>query len=129
MISLLLFVFLVTTIVVKYFVHMKRMEGYVKHLNIKGTVLPFIGNAHVLVGKSDVQLFKEVMEYTREAGTPSKAYVGPLLFVTLDKPEDMKTILTSPHCLDKPYVYDYMPNTNGILNARCKQGLKMNAAE
>lgn len=120
MITLLLCVFFVTTILVKYFVHMSRMERYVKHLKIKGPVYPFIGNAHLLVGKSEIQLFKEVTELIREIGTPNKAYVGPLLFVTIDKPEDMKTILTSPHCLDKPYVYDYMPNSNGILSARCK---------
>ncbi|XP_055308397.1 cytochrome P450 4C1-like [Sitodiplosis mosellana] len=118
MISLLLCVFFVTTILVKYFMHMRRMERYVKHLKTKGTVYPFIGNAHVLVGKSDVELFKGVMQFAREVGTPFKTYIGPLLFVILDKPEDMKTIFTSPHCLDKPYVYGYMPNTNGILNAR-----------
>lgn len=96
------------------------MESYVKHLKIKGPVLPFIGNAHLLIGKSSLELFKEVTKFIRETGTPFKAYVGPLLFVALDKPEDMKIILTSPHCLNKPYVYDYMPNSNGILNVKCK---------
>lgn len=120
MITLLLCVFFVTAILVKYFMHMNRMESYVKHLKTKGPVYPLIGNAHLMIGKSEVQLFKEVMQFTREIGTPMKAYVGPLLFVVIDKPEDMKTILTSTYCLDKPYVYDYMPNTNGILNARCK---------
>lgn len=81
MITILLCVFFVTTILVKYFVHMNRMERYVKHLKIKGPVYPFIGNAHLMVGKSEAQLFKEVMELTIELGTPSKAYVGPLLFV------------------------------------------------
>lgn len=72
------------------------------------------------MGKSSIELFKELIEFTREIGSPYKAYVGPLLFVTIDQPEDMQTILTSSHCLDKPYVYDYMPYNNGILNARCK---------
>lgn len=120
MIALLLFIFLVTTILVKYFLHMRRMESYVKHLKIQKPVFPFIGNAHLLLGKTSVELIKEITEFTRTAGTPYKSYVGPALFVVIDHPEDMKTILTSPTCLDKPHVYDYLPSRNGILNARSK---------
>lgn len=83
MISLLLFVFLVTTVLVKYILHMRHMERYVKHLQIQGRVFPFIGNAHLLLGKTSVELIKEITEYTRKTGTPYKAYVGPLLFVTI----------------------------------------------
>lgn len=120
MICLLLFVFLTTMVLVKYFMHMHRMESYVKHLKINGPVLPFIGNAHHLLGKSSLDLFKEVTDFTIQTGTPYKSYVGPILFVVLDKPDDMKIILTSSQCLDKPYVYEYLPNRTGILNARCK---------
>lgn len=99
---------------------MNRLEYFVKHLPTQGSVYPFIGNAHVLLGKSSLDLYKEILEFTRNTGTPYKSYVGPILFVVLDKPEDMKTILTSPLCIDKPYVYDYLPNPTGILNAKCK---------
>lgn len=120
MIVLLLLVLLISALLLKYFMHMSRMESYVKHLAINGPVYPFIGNAYRLLGRSSVDLFKEVTKFTLETGTPYKSYIGPILFIVLDKPEDMKTILTSPHCLDKPYVYDYLPNPTGILNARCK---------
>lgn len=72
MISILLFVFLVTIILVKYCMHMSRMESYVKHMNIRGTVYPLIGNVHVLLGKSSLELFKEVKKFTLEIGTPMK---------------------------------------------------------
>lgn len=81
MISLMLFVFLVTTLLVKYILHMRRMESYVKHLDIQKPVFPFIGNAHLLVGKTSSQLIKEISKYARDTGTPYKSYVGPLLFV------------------------------------------------
>lgn len=60
---------------------MRRMESYVKHLEIQKPVLPFIGNAHLLIGKTSTQLIKEISKYARDTGTPYKSYVGPLLFV------------------------------------------------
>lgn len=60
---------------------MRRMESYVKHLEIQKPVFPFIGNAHLLVGKTSSQLLKEISKYARDTGTPYKSYVGPLLFV------------------------------------------------
>lgn len=120
MIPFVLLVFLVATVLVKYFLHMRRMERYVKNLHCMGRVWPFIGNAHMLMGKSSLQLFKDVTKYTLEAGTPYKSYVGPMLFIVLDKPEDMKTILTSSVCIDKPYPYDYLPSRNSLLTARSK---------
>lgn len=120
MIVVTLVIILIITILVKYFLHIRYLESYVKHLNIRRPVFPFIGNGHILFRKSTTEVFKEIMEFTRKNETPYKSYIGPALLITLDKPEDLKTILTSPHCLSKPYVYQFYPSPAGILTVRCK---------
>lgn len=115
-----LIVILIVTAAVKYFLHIRYLEGYVKHLNIRRPFYPFIGNAHILFGKSTTEVFKETMEFIKENGTPYKSYIGPALLITLDKPEDLKTILTSPFCLSKPFVYQFYPSPAGILTVQCK---------
>lgn len=125
MIALSLFVFLIVTILVKYFLHMRHMESYVKHLPMKRPFIPFIGNVHYLIGKTATEMLKEIMEFTKLTGTPHKSYVGPTLAITIDNPEDVKTVLTSPYCVCKPYVYHFYPSPDGILTARCKQFLRL----
>lgn len=98
---------------------MRRMESYVKHLPTMHPVYPFIGNAHSFIGKSTAELFKGITEFIRDMDTPAKAYIGPVLNITLDKPEDIKTILMSQTCLDKPYMYRFLPSTVGILTTEC----------
>lgn len=46
---------------------------------------------------------------------PSRYWLGPTLIVVVSSPEDMQTVLNSPHCLQKPYVYDYMSSGNAGL--------------
>lgn len=99
---------------------MRHMESYVKHLPIRGPVYPFIGNAHHIIGKTTTEIFIEIMEFIKTQETPFKAYVGPALTIILDKPDDLKTILTSNFCLSKPSVYQSYPSPAGILTVRCK---------
>lgn len=61
------------------------------------------------------------MNFVKENDTPAKAYIGPVLNITLDKPEDIKTILMSQSCLDKPYMYRFLPSTVGILTTECRR--------
>lgn len=120
MIVLILLVILFLTILVKYILHMRHMESYVKHLPIRRPVYPFIGNAQHIFGKTTTQIFKEIMDFTKTFGTPYKSYIGPALLIILDKPDDLKTILTSNFCLSKPFVYQFYPSPAGILTVRCK---------
>lgn len=116
----LLAIFLLVVGLVKYVLHMIHMESYVKHLVIKPPVYPFFGNSLSIIGKSATELFKELVESTKEYGTPMKSYLGPLLVVTVDKPEDIKTVLMSQNCLDKPYFYQFYPSPIGLFTATCK---------
>ncbi|XP_055299855.1 cytochrome P450 4g1-like [Sitodiplosis mosellana] len=118
MIAIALLVFLVVTGLVKYFLQMRHFESYVKHVKMGNRAFPFVGNAWSLIGKSTASLFKEITEVTKTHGTPLKGYMGPALVISLDRPDDIKTVLMSPNCLDKPYLYQFYPRPCGILNAR-----------
>lgn len=106
---------------IKYFLHMRHVESYVKHLPTMDPIYPFIGSAHHFIGKSTAELFDGIVKFVNDVETPSKAYIGPVLNITLDKPEDIRTILMSAACLDKPYMYRFLPSTVGILTAECNE--------
>lgn len=111
MIMLTLFIVLTVIGLIKYFLHMRYMESYVKHLPTMHPVYPFIGNAHFFIGKSTAELFNGIVKFVKDNQTPAKAYIGPVLNITLDKPEDIRTILMSSSCLNKPYMYRFLPST------------------
>lgn len=153
MIVLTLFAILIVTGLIKYFLHMRHMESYVrkhsshvklilpwdtilqqlfaprffsldhqvKHLPTMHPQLPFVGAAHFFIGKSTTELFSGIVKFINDNDTPAKAYIGPILNITLDKPEDIRTILMSSSCLDKPYMYRFLPSTVGILTTECKR--------
>lgn len=49
--------------------------------------------------------------------TPSIFWLGPTMTFVINKPEDMKSVLMSPNCLQKPYMYDFVGSTKGIFNS------------
>lgn len=94
----------VFTVIVKYIMHMIQMESYVKNLPCMRPIYPLVGNLFAFVGKSHKEIFKYLVDIVQKQDTPMKAYLGPIFMIVIDRPEDCKTILTSPHCLDKPLV-------------------------
>lgn len=120
MVLISLIVTLVIAALIKYVLHMYNMEKYVRNLPVLSRVYPFFGNSLSLIAKSPPDLFKEFTGTVRELGTPIKAYIGPFLIVTIDKPEDFKTVLMSRHCLGKPYLYKFYPSDVGIASATCE---------
>lgn len=121
MLMLTLFVLLLIVGLIKYFMHMRHMESYVKHLPTMDPIYPFIGSAHHFIGVTTAELFDGIVNFVNGVDTPAKAYIGPVLNITLDKPEDIRTILMSASCLDKPYMYRFLPSTVGILTTECKR--------
>lgn len=47
-------------------------------------------------------------------GSSAKIWLGQKLFVFVDRPEDIETILTSPVCLDKGASYKFIQNFLGL---------------
>lgn len=49
--------------------------------------------------------------------TPVRAWFGPVLVIGVAHPEDMQTVLSSPHCLQKGYMYKFIHNQSGLFTA------------
>lgn len=119
MITVIFCVSLVVLIIIKYVFHVQNIDNYLKDVKTLPRI-PFIGSVFLFVGKSLHEICEEVMYTVLRNGTTLKVQVGPSFYVILDEPEDMKTVLTSQHCLDKPYHYSFMPSPNSIVAERCK---------
>lgn len=119
MIFVVLLLILIVLGLVQYISHVQCMEEYLKDLQTLPR-MPLIGNVKFFLGKSLQQMYEELNGILLEKGTPFKIQMGPAYFVVVDHPDDMKTILTSPHCLDRPYIYDFIYLPNSILTQRGK---------
>lgn len=97
---------------------MKRIDNLLKDMKSLPRI-PLIGNLTFFMGKS-LHVYEEFIGIILKEGTPFKAQIGPAFFVLLDQPEDMKTVLMSQHCLDKPYIYDFIHRPFSILAQKCK---------
>lgn len=120
MIVLVLCIIFIVLSFIKYILHVQHIESYVKNMKSISPRLPFIGNVSLFMGKSMQNIYAEVIEIILGNTTPIKAQLGPAYFIIVDDPEDMKTILTSSQCFDKPYPYDFFHLPSGILTQRCK---------
>lgn len=79
--------------------------------------LPIIGVAAQFIGKSNDQIIETILQlYDQVEGSPFQAWFGPFLSVCIREPHDMQCILTSEHCLNKPYLYNLLPCKFGLIN-------------
>lgn len=104
----------------KYIFYIKHMEKHLNHLKTSGPSIPFIGNTSFFAMTSFSDFVRDSFEFILNNDTPLKASVGPIYYVALDRPEDVRTILMSLNCLDKPYTYGFYPLPLGLLTQRCK---------
>lgn len=63
------------------------------------------------------EIYNEITKFCDAAPHPSRYWLGTILVVFVSSPEDMKTILNSPHCIQKPYMYEYLGVKNGLMVA------------
>lgn len=97
----------------------KKMRNFVR-----GWDWPVLGIAGFLIGKSKNDVFAAVTDMfdnQPDTVTAGKGWLGPILVVTIADPNDLKTVLTSEDCLDKPYVYRFLNSNNSLLSASKEQ--------
>lgn len=119
----LIFTLLVLCGVVKYVQYINHMESYFKHLKKqtrRKQKFSFLGNMNILKAANGSEFTRDIFNYVLKRQTPLKGNIGPAYFVALDKPEDVKTVLMSSDCYDKPYEYSFLPLPQGIVTERCK---------
>lgn len=120
MITVTLFVVLGVWAIIKYILVMRHTESFVKDMKFQTrSFIPILGNIFSVVGTPE-QIFKTFAESIVERDTPVKMYIGTKLLVTLNRPEDAKEILNSPHCYDRPLLAEFSPFKNSLLHERCK---------
>lgn len=105
---------------IKYVLHVLYMESYVKNMKSISPRMPLIGNTSLFMGKSLQIIYEEAMHVILRNETPIFAQIGPKYFFMVDNPDDIKTILTSSQCYDKPYIYDFFRLESGLISIRCK---------
>lgn len=123
MVFVLLCVFCLVLLAIKYILHVRHVESYLKNVKSISPRLPLIGNVKFFVGKSVQNVVEDGVQVILQNETPMKAQIGPVTYVIVDRPEDMQTVLSSTHCLDKPYIYDFFYAPTGLINNRCKQNV------
>lgn len=70
--------------------------------------MPIIGAASHFLGKSDDETLKVLTNFFNEVKSiPFYFWLGPMLIIGVSKPEDIRIILTSDDCLNKPHVYKF----------------------
>uniref|UniRef100_U5EIY8 Putative cytochrome n=1 Tax=Corethrella appendiculata TaxID=1370023 RepID=U5EIY8_9DIPT len=72
--------------------------------------LPFMGSAYLILFRNLEQILIVVLDMLENYKTPiMKAWFGPYLLVGVKKPEHIQVILNSNDCLDKSFIYDFLP--------------------
>lgn len=120
MVVAVLYLLLLVFGIIKYIRHVRRIDKYLKDIETLPRI-PLIGNVTCFMGKSLQVLYEELYHIILRSGTPFKMQIGPSFYVILDQPEDVKTVVMSQNCLDRPYVYDFLRSPLSTLAQRCKR--------
>ncbi|XP_072934268.1 cytochrome P450 4C1-like [Epargyreus clarus] len=81
------------------------------------TPLPFIGNAHMFMGKPE-ELIIVIRELIKTSGDVSRFWLGPDLNIVVSDPDEIKVLLSNPKTSFKGPQYKYMADVigDGILS-------------
>lgn len=81
----------------------KKLHGWIAQYDV-----PIIGIGGSLIGKSEVEVTRFIDNMFLEPHTvemPTRFWVGAHLFILISDPEDLKIVLNSGVCIDKPNSY------------------------
>ncbi|GAB0086095.1 Cytochrome P450 [Sergentomyia squamirostris] len=76
-------------------------------------MIPFIGNVQTAVGISNEGLLRLVRDILKNYESPSRWWLGTTMYVLVKSPEDLQTVLNSPHCLSRGFVYEFLRSFGG----------------
>ncbi|XP_055679623.1 probable cytochrome P450 313b1 [Lutzomyia longipalpis] len=76
-------------------------------------VVPLIGNFQTALGISHEGVINLVKYIFKNFNSPSRWWIGTKMYVMVKKPEDMQTVLNSPHCLSRAEVYEFLKSFGG----------------
>lgn len=82
-------------------------------------VYPLVGNAPIVLGKNEIERFETIRDVCISADRILKVWAGPKLLLVTSHPDLIQQILTSPVCLEKPYLYRFAGFEEGLFTAKC----------
>jgi len=82
----------------KYYVLGRKLQG--------PPAYPLIGCIFSFYG-SPQELFEKFCDLVRRYVTPISFWLGPKLYIYIDRPEQIQVVLNSPQCADKENVYKF----------------------
>lgn len=82
--------------------------------------LPLIGNALDFYGETPEGHFQILHKLLDGRKAACKFWMGPFCLIFLSSPQDVQTVVNSPHCVNKSDFYDVVPNKTGLLTAKGK---------
>nr|XP_019560219.2 LOW QUALITY PROTEIN: probable cytochrome P450 313a4 [Aedes albopictus] len=82
-------------------------------------VYPLVGgNAPIVLGKNEIERFETIRDVCISADRILKVWAGPKLLLVTSHPDLIQQILTSPVCLEKPYLYRFAGFEEGLFTAK-----------
>lgn len=108
LVSLIFLGILILLTVIRY----HRLNSYVKDV----ALISFNLSALFKIGKGNMH--EVITGIGKSYERIGKAWVGPLLTIFLDHPDDLRTILSSRNCLERSYVYRLIPGGDGLFTAK-----------
>uniref|UniRef100_A0A182PYY8 Uncharacterized protein n=1 Tax=Anopheles epiroticus TaxID=199890 RepID=A0A182PYY8_9DIPT len=91
-----------------------QRHRFADHLPVMQPNYPIIGNGHLFLGKSRVELFNVLIRPFRQHSGWFKIWLGPKLVLATSHPDIMSAVLTHTDCLEKPFFYDFVKLEHGI---------------
>ena len=107
-------IFLIVIFVVKYFWDHRRFF-YLAHKIPQSSFDYSLKGLYQILTADGKKLFHIAHEAFNGNEVCTKAWIGPCLFVGVVKPEDVKKVLNSKECLDKPFVIKFANILKGSL--------------
>ncbi|CAL1678463.1 unnamed protein product [Lasius platythorax] len=95
-------------IAVFYFIlNYHRRQSSIKTVNsLPGPkTFPLIGSALTFLQRSPDEILDTLTELVEKYSTPLRLWMGNKLYIIINKPDQIQTILQNSHCLDKSVIY------------------------
>lgn len=72
-----------------------------------------------MIGKNDIERFEIIRDVCVASDRIMKVWAGPKLLLVTSHPDIIHQILTSPQCLEKPFLYRFAGFEQGLFTAKC----------
>lgn len=120
MLEYLIYLLLIIILILSVWIELYKWHVNRKLKNFVSPIdYPVIGAIGAIIGKSHFDIFEiitKLFENQPDSVTCGKAWLGPKLLVTFSDPEDLKVLLNSDVCLDRPYLYHFLKSSNSVLS-------------